>query len=213
MATMPELIEVLEEYRVDTGATLELFGRRLREANRITKGKRGRGAAHMTYLDAARVLIACAATDHPERAADSEYEFSNTILSDSDGPELTLDSALAELLEKIASGELMKDAGPATLAHARDPKKQHVPIPPIVSLIVWRAGVQARLQVQDCIRVFRHRSLIAVTKALADGGMMERAKDYEHATARFRSGKNPTAELGFGLFQAVAKLIAGKGDE
>src|SRR5689334_10900765 len=85
MALLSELVATCEAQRLDAGSTLNVFARRLREAGRITKAGRGRGAAHMTYLDAARFLIACAATDHPERAADAEFVFSNLVRSEEMG--------------------------------------------------------------------------------------------------------------------------------
>lgn len=218
MATMPELVAVLENHRVDTGATLELFGRRLREASRVTKGKRGRGAAQMTYLDAARLLIACAATDHPERAVDAEYEFSNTLLHLDRGDTThfldahsapTLDKALASVLEGFANGAI-DDA-------ERDRRNElmpgadtfNIPVMPVVWLIVHRSGVQAQLRVRDETFHYAHRALIAIGNAQPGNDLTERARDYEHATTRFRGGKNLRAELDSGLLRAVANLIGG----
>jgi hypothetical protein len=79
MAKLSDLVSVFALHNVDTAGTLTLFSRRLREAGRVSKAKRGRGAASMKYLDAARFLIALGATDHPERVAEVEPFFSSAV--------------------------------------------------------------------------------------------------------------------------------------
>ena len=79
MAKLSDLVSVFAFHGVDAAGTLTLFSRRLREAGRVSKAKRGRGAAAMTYLDAARFLIALGATDHPERVQEVEPFFSRAL--------------------------------------------------------------------------------------------------------------------------------------
>ncbi|KAA9014074.1 hypothetical protein F4U94_14665 [Sphingobium limneticum] len=218
MALLSELVSICETHRLDTGATLNVFARRLREAGRVSKAGRGRGAAHMTYLDAARFLIACAATDHPERTADAEYAFSNITLSDDNqwceafhitaenAP--TLDLALAKLLEGIATGEI--DAIQQGKNEERRPGSA-LRIPPFFGLILRRSHVSASLRIMEGYYHFQHPTLAAIVAApdyLAQKPLME---ELERDTYRFRTGKNLVAELEEKLLRAVAHLIAGKG--
>lgn len=56
-------------------ATINMFVRVLREERLITTGARGVNAPPMTYLDAARILIALLVTDRPARAAEAVRDF------------------------------------------------------------------------------------------------------------------------------------------
>ncbi|WP_156415184.1 hypothetical protein [Sphingobium baderi] len=221
MATMPELIAVLEKHRVDNGATLELFGRRLREAGRITKGKRGRGAAHMTYLDAARLLIACAATDHPERAVDAEYVFSNLVRHseagiDGDFPlpaveAATLDLGLAMTLEAIGNGSV--DAIAKKRWEAEHPES-HIRAPAFCWLRLHRSHTSADIRVLAGRYIYHHPALKALTDSI-DNGTLHEVRDFatdalDRETYRFRTGKNLAAEFEEKLLNDVAKLIAGE---
>lgn len=219
MALLSELVATCEAQRLDAGATLNIFARRLREAGRISKAGRGRGAARMTWLDAARFLIACAATDHPERAADAEFVFSN-LLHSGDGiadegfpitkdEAPTLDLALAKTLEGLGSGKI--DA----IASVRW-KEQHPEVPNVFPTKVWlilpRGGAAANLRVLYGSYQFHHPSLAAVIESVNRGGYPAQKiaqEAFERETHRFRTGKNLTAEFDGELLRAVAKLIAG----
>lgn len=169
----------------------------------------------MTFLDAARFLIACAASDHPERAADAEFVFSNMVLSDSGmyGTVLhldeknapTLDVALARLLEAIADGSI--DAAQQTLDAASDLSIQRSPI---MWLIVRRGSVGATLRIADGHYNYQHPTLAAIIAAPDYPSQKPLLEALERETYRFRSGKNLTAELDGVLLRAVAKLIAGR---
>lgn len=223
MAILRELVAMCEAQRLDSGPTLTVFARRLREAGRISKAGRGRGAAQMTYLDAARFLIACAATDHPEQAVDAEYVFSGLVrvedfIADSDFPLPakkfpTLDAALAEVLRCIGEGE----ADTVNAARFRqDFPDSAIPMRPLISwLILRRNGGGAELRLLDGRYIYRHPALVAVTDTLEKGGgghlatkLASEALDRE--TFRFRTAKNLMAELDATLLRAVAQLIAGK---
>jgi hypothetical protein len=220
MALLTELVATCEAHRLDTGATLGVFARRLREAGRISQAGRGRGAAHMTYLDAARFLIACAATDHPERAADAEFVFSNLVCSgdmgtDADFPMTkeeapTLDLALAKTLEALGTGKI--DAVASERWKKKFPEGPHIPAA-FVWLILRRSGAVAELRVLDGRYYYQHPSLEAVFGSIADGGYpVQKVAQaaFERETHRFRTGKNLTAEFNGELLRAIAKLIAGK---
>lgn len=228
MATMPELIAVLAEHRVDNNATLELFGRRLREAGRVTKGKRGRGAAHMSYLDAARFLIACAATDHPERAVDAENEHSAFGASDitkSDAspsqlalePLISLDQGLAKLLEWIANGIIDEEAASQQKARHPDWEAHGFRVAPTIEFRLWRGGT-AIVRVLDLHAVFHHPALIAMVGSIGpDGGgypVQKVAQEaFERESRRFATGKNIAIEFRPELLRAVASLIGPHGND
>ncbi|MDR2312617.1 MAG: hypothetical protein LBE54_16725 [Brucellaceae bacterium] len=216
MALLSELVATCEAQRVDTAATLNVFARRLREAGRVSKAGRGRGAAHMTFLDAARFLVACAATDHPERAVDAENFFSNLRLTGNnqqdpnfhldDKQHETLDAALAKVLEELADGRLLDIA-----RKEKEAQFPGVPVPPsfFVWLILHRGG-SAYIRVQNSNYVFQH-PLLAHTANTSDfSNLRDVNKIFEEETHRFRTGKNLSAELELPLLQAVADLIAGK---
>ncbi|WP_186397675.1 hypothetical protein [Stappia sp. TSB10GB4] len=219
MALLSELVATCEAQRLDTGATLGVFARRLREAGRISQAGRGRGAAHMTYLDAARFLIACAATDHPERAVDAEHVFSNLIRTgerseDGDFPVTkqcapTLDLALAKTLEGLGTGRI--DA--ISEARWNETSPAVCPVPPAnVWLTLPRNGSGASLRVLDGWYRYDHPALAAVIESVGGGGYPAQkvAEDaFARETYRFRTAKNLTAELDGTLLRSVAKLIAG----
>lgn len=223
MALLSELVATCAEQQLDAAGTLNVFARRLREAGRISKAGRGRGAAHMSYLDAARFLIACAATDHPERAADAEFVFSNFVRdgdmgTDADFPMTkdeapTLDLALAKLLEGLGTGKIN------AVAEAR--WKEKFPDGPNVNsafvwLIVPRSGAAAELRVLDGRYHYHHPSLHAVKETIRNKEGRAALKVAEEAfsreTHRFRTAKNLRAEITGGLMRAVANLIAGKAE-
>lgn len=202
MALMSELVEVGAKEGLDKASTLKVFARRLREAGRLSQAGRGRGAAHMTYLDASRFLIACAATDQPEQAVDAEALFSNLT----DDNRQTLDVVLAEFLENLAGGKVDADADAG-------PHPEVVKLPPVCHLIVNRGYLGAQLRVNDNRRVFRHpalHELVASTVGETDHDRQRQmAYEFGEAALPFRSAKNLSAELGLRIFRAFASLIAG----
>lgn len=226
MALLSEMVATCEAHKIDTAPTLGVFARRLREAGRLSKAGRGRGAAHMSFLDAARFLIACAATDHPERAVDAEYTFSNFVWGDagtlfpdfpiSKAATPTLDTALAKALELLADGTLDVLANESLELQKEKFAGFTMPVlPPVIWLILRRNGAAAELRVMDGRYQYRHPALAALTRSFdEDGGGRPAQKvaveAFERETHRFRTGKNLTAELDLQVLRAVADLIAGK---
>ena len=219
MALLSELVATCADQRLDSAGTLNVFARRLREAGRISKAGRGRGAAHMTYLDAARFLIACAATDHPERAADAEYVFSNYVNSsngfaDSEFPisaevAPTLDVALAKALEGLGDGSI--DSISAKLQKETAPNAPFI-LPSIAWLVVPRNGGTIELRVLSDRHHFEHPALAGCVGSIEKGGYpVQKVAEaaLERETYRFRTGKNLTAEFDSTLLRTVARLIAG----
>ncbi len=75
MATSGELVKMIA---VETGypePTVAIVARKLREAGLLTKGGRGRSAAHMSPLDAARLVLAFLVTESPGRAVEAVTDF------------------------------------------------------------------------------------------------------------------------------------------
>lgn len=202
MALMSELVEVGASEGLDKASTLKVVARRLREAGRLSQAGRGRGAAHMTYLDASRFLIACAATDHPERAVEAEGVFS--AVTDENG--VRLDNALAKFLEDLASGKIDNETDPG-------PAPEVVRLPPHCHLLVRRSGLTAELRVNDVRTQFLHTALHEIVDATVknpDHQKSRRSSDtFADASIPFRSAKNLHAVLELPLFRAFATLIAG----
>ncbi len=217
LALLSDLVEVCSEKRVDAARTLNVFARRLREAERVTKAGRGRGAARMSYLDGARFLIACAATDRPERAADAEAVFSNMVwesemlsgprswLRKDDAP--TLDLALANLLGAIAHGEI--DRYNEARAEKRADGKPVVLTPPIFDLVIFRSSVAALIRFPDAEYRFQHPTMAAVCAASTYAEQQPLLEAFERETDRFRSGKNIVVTLEADLLRSIATIIEG----
>lgn len=221
MALISDLISVCAQERLDTEATLTVFARRLREAGRLSQAGRGRGAAHATFLDGARLLIAAAATDHPERAVDAEYVFSNFTLDKFNVCEAehfplnrenapTLDIALSLVLEGLWSGTIQEMQN-----------NRHEKINPYlhstgfrlaasVDFRLRRSGASATICVLNAHYSYFHPALAAlVSTSETEGakllGVTEDALERE--TYRFRTAKNLEACLERPLLVAVAQCI------
>ncbi|AOG00234.1 hypothetical protein BSY18_632 [Blastomonas sp. RAC04] len=206
MALLSDLVRKCAELGIDSEKSLAVFARRLREAGRLSQAGRGRGAAHMNYVDAARFLIACAATDHPERAAECELAFSNTVFSSGfttqDDPlplsaeaAPSLDIALAKMLEASATG----------VFHA-----EGAMLHPIMRLTVQRGGVQAKLKTPSGEYIYCHPALEAVVRQPDAQAQKPWLEKLEAETRIFRTGKNLVAEFDSATLRKVAELIAGK---
>ncbi|WP_137133502.1 hypothetical protein [Rhizobium sp. FKY42] len=223
MALLSELVAVCEQHQLDGKATLNVFARRLREAGRISQAGRGRGAAHMTALDAARFLIACAATDQPERAVEAESVFSNlkcghelmreenALIASKDVP--TLDLALARAIHLLGTGEI--DA-----ADKAEHERRFPGIPRITSsetfavwLIVRRSSVGANIRVLGTELIYQHPILsdlvASVNRFEPFDNQLALSERLDRETHQFRTGKNLSAELKYPLLQAVGRLIVG----
>lgn len=203
MAILSDLVAICAHHRLDTEATLGLFSRELREAGRVSKAGRGRGAAKMTFLDAARFLIACAATDHPKRAADAEAVFSSTLSETGKQSSAPLDTALAATLASIADGSL--DA--AEKARAEAAGLSHWVV--MLSLDVFRSGVSAVLHAGESKVTYRHPAAIDMLAAENHETMLALSRAWERETERFTNGKNLHASLDAPLLRAIAHAVAG----
>lgn len=219
MALLSSLVAILEEERIDSGATLNLFARRLREAGRVAKAGRGRGAAHMDFIDAARLIIACAATDHPEKCADAEFAFSNTqrteALSFAASAEFehkgdTLDQCLAHVLASIADGTIdglqRKQDEERAAAHG----SAHVVLTPaVIQFDVFRSGVSASINIMGARASFQHPTAADMIAAPHYDQMQILAKAWQRDTLRFRTGKNLHASIDGSLLRRLARAVAG----
>lgn len=68
-------IRALDEILGVPARTVTVYDRFLRQAGLLTKHGRGRGSAHRTPLDAARIVIALLVTNSPARAVDAVLDF------------------------------------------------------------------------------------------------------------------------------------------
>jgi hypothetical protein len=211
MAKLSDLVSVLAAHEVDAFGTLNLFSRRLREAGRVSKAKRGRGAASMSYLDAARFLIAVGATDHPERAIEVEQFFSNAlpfcmpsrveglppVLADIFDLDLPFDQAVAMLVERC--GDIP------------------IPLTPKTYLEIERASGGGSITIGDGVLWFvqpKTRALYTGDSLPADPAELDRLNDEALVeSGKFATGKSIRATFFLGLIMALRKSIAGPVDE
>lgn len=68
MSTLPVLVKALAEVDGRDRATIEYFGRTIREAGYIATGKRGMGAPKMTIREAGNLILALNGSDGPKEA-------------------------------------------------------------------------------------------------------------------------------------------------
>lgn len=215
MARLSDLVALMEEHRVDSGSTLNLFARRLREAGRVSKAGRGRGAASMTPTDAARFAIACLSADHPERAVDAEAVYSGMVLSDvlvrpdfpiEYDPNATFDGFVAHLLTIVARGDV--DALQRRNVEAKTPPgKPLIVIAPDVSITVFRSSVSAVVRVAGVEWTFRHPLLDAMIGSSDYLESRDRERVFEQETLRFRTGKNIVASFNGATVRQLAHLV------
>lgn len=79
MALVSELNQVMADALTFPLPTVSIFSRRLREAGLISKKGRGRGAAHATALDGARLLIPLLANSSAAQAPECVRDFGGLI--------------------------------------------------------------------------------------------------------------------------------------
>lgn len=79
MALISELNAVTADVLTIPLPTVSMYSRVLREAELISKKGRGRGAAHATPLDAARLVLALMSTPSPSQAADCVIDFGSLV--------------------------------------------------------------------------------------------------------------------------------------
>lgn len=218
MAIISDLVTICAEHRLDGAPTLTVFSRELREAGRLSQAGRGRGAAKATFLDGARFLIACAATDHPKRAVDAESVFSNTLFESGterlsrsettfvrpEDAEPTLDLALAKVLSAIADGSLDQSEKDRAQAEGHTFR-----LDTMLSLDVFRSGVSVVLRAGSTDLNYGHPAKLQMVAAKHSDTMLALAEAWERETERFRSGKNLHATLDAPLLRAVAYAIGG----
>ncbi|MGA7676208.1 MAG: hypothetical protein WCA78_14325 [Rhizomicrobium sp.] len=82
MALISELNGTISDVLRIPLPTVAMYSRRLREAGKLSEKGRGRGAAHATPLDAARLLIALVVDLGPARSTEVVTDFGGLQLSD-----------------------------------------------------------------------------------------------------------------------------------
>ncbi|WP_374146836.1 hypothetical protein [Sphingomonas sp. 28-63-12] len=216
MARLSDMVALMEEHRVDTGSTLNLFARRLREAGRISKAGRGRGAASMTFTDASRFAIGCFATDHPEQAPIAEAAFSATVLTDigivtgqwqleaSEGE--PFDRALAKLLQALSRNEPAAERA-AKAAEAKAEGKGGLYLRPQFDVEISRSGVSAAIRGGGSHWIFHHPKMAAMISAETYLEAAALEAEFNSATLPFRTGKNVKVGMDARLLYALADLV------
>ena len=185
MAKLSDLVTILALEHIDVPATLQLFSRRLREAGRVTKAKRGFGAAEATPLDAARLLISTGATDRPERSVEGEMFFSSATADP-----MFHDSGVIPLFDEFQEHGSRLDDALATILGNREFIWRNKPL-----LQFDRATGSATISVDTTALVFQQPEHLVVRKARLRGwDGIEHPELWEHQQydimGQFGSGKN-----------------------
>lgn len=232
MARVGEITDLFMDHHMDALTTLTTTFRNLRKASRLSVGKRGRGSAELTYLDAARFLITVLATDRPSVAVDADFEFSNLVRAVDAGstqePDckihaqplnvmmaaLTLDEAMAIMLEDIGTGAWKKRAEQFAKTE-RERTKAPVVIPQLfrARLHINRGNLSARLVTPlGAELVYEHSTLSAAVASVDDPEQNHAAafKRFEDKCRKFHTGKNIVATAETGLLKALGELVSRK---
>ena len=111
LARLPAVVDVLASLDTRPRTTLDNAVRGVREAGLVQTTKRGRGAAEMTPLDAAILLLGVYGTDQAVRAPQAASRFSGL-------PRMT-ESLLPKILARVASAKTLGEAVAALIEASR----------------------------------------------------------------------------------------------
>lgn len=220
MGTIPDIIRAMAAHQVDKEPTLRLFARTLSAAGKLSEPRPGPGGTLATFRDAARLLIAVAATDKPRDAArcvdvfgamvwESEHTTSGSRqwLRQEDEP--TLERGLATALGALGAGEVHRYNDIVNSRHfesdGRNPSFV-IKLPPVVQFDLSRNGSGAAVNICGTTVRYIHPLLAAQFGKTYDEALAL-SEEYELATSDFRTGKNLRAFLDEPLLTAVARAV------
>lgn len=107
MAKLPALVAALTECDDRDRATLDWVARAIREAGCIPTGKRGAGAADMTFREAANLLIGANAAETPKQSALAVVQF-RTLRPTDLSPQREKEGVFARIDEAETFGEALE---------------------------------------------------------------------------------------------------------
>ncbi|MBN8484131.1 MAG: hypothetical protein J0L50_05075 [Sphingomonadales bacterium] len=208
MAKLSDLVSVFASHDVDATGTLTLFSRRLREAGRVSKAKRGKGAATMTHLDAARFLIALGATDHPERVQDVEPFFSRALPLCRPGAV----DGLPDILREILDDEMELDRAVAYLIK----HVSNIAVGDVSStwLEIDRANGGAMIQMGNSALFFEQpqmRALHLSEGTHGDSAFDQKFDEAARESATFATGKCIKATFFVGILMHLNRTLSDRG--
>jgi hypothetical protein len=208
MAKLSDLVSVFAFHEVDTSGTLNLFSRRLREAGRVNKAKRGKGAATMTHLDAARFLIALGATDHPERVQEIEPFFSRALPYCRPGAV----DGLPDILREMLDDDMELDRAVAYLI------KHASHLAPSDASSTWleidRANGGAMIHMGHSALFFEQpqmRALHLSEDAHRDSAFDQKFDEAARESATFATGKSIKATFFVGILMHLCRTLSDRG--
>lgn len=208
MAKLSDLVTILALEHIDVPATLQLFSRRLREAGRVTKAKRGFGAAEATPLDAARLLISMGAADRPEQAVEGEMFFSSATADP-----MFHDAGIIPLFDEFQEQGARLDDALATILGNREFIWKNKPL-----LQFERATGSAKISVDHAALAFQQPEHLNVRKARLRGwdGIAdpEQWECQQYASiGQFGSGKNICVSFDPRLLLSLSVTLALKKEQ
>jgi hypothetical protein len=219
MGTIPDIIRVMAAHQVDKEPTLRLFARSLSAAGKLSEPRPGPGGTLATLRDAARLLIAVAATDKPRDAARCVDVFGGMVwesamvregarqwLRQEDEP--TLERGLAAALGALGAGEVHRYNEIVLRAENERPTVPAIVFktPPVVQFDLSRNGSGAAINICGATVRYIHPLLAAQFNKTYDEALVL-SEEYERATADFRTGKSLRAFLDEPLLTAVARAV------
>jgi hypothetical protein len=166
--------------------TVSMYARNLRDHGLVSKKGRGRGAAHMTPLDAARLLIALLATTQPIKGPRAVEDFGQLLAS---GPKSMRGEApaggltLAKLcglperhtLEQAVAGLIAsfdwRNVDAMKLLQSRSLRNAvGMRIPPITFVAIRDTWLEATVVLDDAVYQYRHAALVEADSKDSDEG-------------------------------------------
>lgn len=221
MALVSDLNKAVAEATLTALPTVSIFARRLRDANLISKKGRGRGAAHATPLDCARLLIALlansSAKDAPERVRDfgglvsqSMEMFRRNKKSDGGTEDVLISNLTMANAYGLAEHHTFEQAFAAVIAGFAEERfvsaYSQCDYPPHLAVVVYDTGLAAQIILGSNRYVYRHKDEI-VTHA---DGRVELGDEYSSTIEKYKPGIDSRREIGIGVLRKIALVVNGR---
>jgi hypothetical protein len=218
MALISELNKVTADALTFPLPTVTMYSRVLREAGLLSKKGRGRGAAHATSRDGARLLIALLVTPSPSQAAECVKDFGALVCSDGvayEGSAFTPE--IAYELPKRHTFEQMVASIIDGFSHERFAKcieqeigRQKNPLlraPPRITVGVLDTAMAAGIEIGS--NHFRY-SFGEMVDCPAGQPLKRAFAKFERAVSKYRRGIDSRRSVDTGPLRKIAAVINGR---
>lgn len=227
MALISELNAVTAETLNIPLPTVAIYSRVLREGGLLSKKGRGRGAAHATPLDAARLLIALLATPSPSQAADCAADFGALVEHDAQEiyvgkkgvkdaerepftigeayglqPQHTLEQAFAAIIAGFSEERFARSY--AAGARVIEPARQY--FAPQLRIAVFDTALGAQIDLNQ--HVYRYGFAAFVNCGVEQ--LNRAADEFESVARKYRRGIESTRSVRMDKLQAIARVVNGR---